>query len=103
MNSYLLSYNPFGLKVTPSQLLGFIRDNRKIFQWYSPFAGTYILKSADTAYSLSESFRTQFEGDLFIVSAINPPAVGGALPIEVWNWMTVNGLASAFVGPPTTL
>jgi hypothetical protein len=103
MNCYLLSYNPFGLKITPTQLLGFIRENRRIFQWYSPFAGTYVLKSSDTTQSLAESFRTQFEGDLFILSTIDMPRVGGALPIEVWTWMAATGLASAFVGPPTIL
>ncbi len=92
MFTYSLSFSPFETKISNNQLLAAIKDNRKIYQWYSPFIGTYILKSYEPLTSLAESFRGLFEGAPFILSVIYPAMTGGAQSDEVWNWLNTGNL-----------
>lgn len=87
MNTYTLSYNPFETKLSATQLLTFIRESRKIFQYYQPFMGTYILKSDEPLLTLVESFRGQFDGAPFILSYTVPSMVGGAQETVIWQWL----------------
>ena len=87
MNIYILNYNPLEIKISSNQLATFITDNRKIYQWYIPFAGTYVIKSNDTLASLAESFRGVFDGAPFILSHTFPVTMGGAQNDVVWNWI----------------
>lgn len=91
MNTYILSYNPFEMKVSHGQLAIFIKDSKKIFQFYSPFTGTYVIKSLDSLQSLAASFREVFEGAPFILTLANPAAMGGAQSQLVWNWVNGHG------------
>lgn len=91
MNTFILSHNPFEARISPSQLETFIKDNRKIYQWYTPFAGTYILKSEDTLASLAASFRGSFDGAPFLISNVLPSWVGGAQSPTIWTWFNGGG------------
>jgi hypothetical protein len=87
MNTFILSYDPYGSKLSTAQIIGYIEASRDIHQWYPPFAGTVFLKSMDTLPSLSEKFRTQFGGGLCVVTQVSPSMMGGTLPTEVWAWL----------------
>ncbi|MBB3032977.1 hypothetical protein [Alteriqipengyuania lutimaris] len=87
MNVYLLSFNPFATNFSYNQLLSYIKDNRKVYQFYSPYAGTYILKSTDDTASLQDSFKGFFEGSHFIITKLHVFETGGFLNQEAWNWM----------------
>ncbi|MEQ8312195.1 MAG: hypothetical protein RIA72_16030 [Sphingopyxis sp.] len=95
MNTYLLSYSPFEPKISYSQLATFIKDNRKVTQWYSPFLGTYVLKSVEPLSSLAESFRGAFDGAPFILTQAFPSHMGGAQTDLVWNWINNHGFPSS--------
>ena len=87
MNVYLLSFNPFATNFSYTQLLSYIKDNRKVYQFYSPYAGTYVLKSKDDTASLQDSFKGFFEGSHFIITKLQVFETGGFLNPEAWNWM----------------
>ncbi len=87
MNNYILSYDPNGTTVTALQLAQFIKDNRKISQFYTPFAGTYIIKSYLGLIDLQSSFVALFPPALFVLSKVNPAEVSGWLTKEVWDWL----------------
>ena len=87
MNVYLLTFNPFAPNFTYNQLLSYIKDNRKVYQFYSPYAGTYVIKSFDTTKSLQDSFEGFFEGSHFIIAKLDVFETGGFLIQEAWNWM----------------
>ena len=96
MNSYILSFDPLNDKLTPEQLFHFIKDNRKIFQWHSPFLGTFMLKSPETRDSITEMFRGMFAGSPYIVSTVFPHMqVGGALQPEIWTWFNTSTFPTA--------
>jgi hypothetical protein len=88
MNCYILTFDPFASNFSYSQLLAFIRDNRKIFQYYCPYSGSYFLKSPEDLVSLQSSFTAFFETSSFVVSKIEPTQTGGFLPPAVWSWLT---------------
>lgn len=101
MNTFVLSYNPLGLKLSATQLLGFIKESKNIFQWYSPFIGTYIIKSHGTIQTLQEVFSPIFDGDQYIISQVFHSHMNGVLPPTIWEWLqapamtgAVNALAS---------
>ncbi len=94
MNTYILSYNPFEMKISHGQLAIFIKDSKKIFQYYLPFTGTYVIKSVETLQSLAESFREVFEGAPFIVTMAYPTAMGGAQSELVWTWINGHGFGN---------
>jgi len=87
MNNFVLSYDPLVATVTPGQLLQYVKDSRSISSWYSPFMGTYLLKSELSAWQLSEQFRGVFAGAAFMVAQVWPGATGGAFSNEVWQWL----------------
>jgi hypothetical protein len=87
MNNYVLSYNPISPNVSHNQLLQFIKDNRKVSQYYQPFLGTYILKSTESLFSLSESFKGLFDGFPFMIVSFAAWASGGQMPPEIWTWI----------------
>jgi hypothetical protein len=91
MFTYLLSYDPLGKSLNNTQLLAFIRDNRKVAQWYSPYLGTYLLKSGEPLFSLQETLSGIFDEDLFVIAPINAGWIGGRLPLNMWPW--INGTA----------
>ena len=99
MNSYVLSYNPVETNISHVQLSTFVKENRKITQWFQPFIGTYILKSQELPVSLTESFRGLFDGAPFIISLINPYGVGGAQEQYVWDWFNT-GIIPSLLPPP---
>ena len=100
MNCYILSYNPFETKLSPNQLLGWIKESHKVYQWYSPFIGTYVLKSGENIAVLSEFFRTAFDGAPFLLTHANPAFVSGAQTPEVWTWINANGLMEYAIPAP---
>lgn len=85
--NYLLSYNPLDLRVSSGQVDGFVRANRYVDGWYSPFPGTYCLKSSHILLTLTESFRPMFAETAFILTFVPPQCQGGALPPPIWNWI----------------
>jgi hypothetical protein len=87
MNNYVLSYDPNAPTVNAMQLAQFIKDNRKIGQFYTPFSGTYILKSYTDLFNLQASFVAYFPPATFVLSKVNPPEVAGWLSKEVWDWL----------------
>lgn len=106
MNVYILSYNPFSEKIQPSQLLHFIKEGRRIESWYSPFAGTYVLKSTDTIAGMSQMFKGVFETEFHTISQVFPTLMQGSLPPAIWQWigstLPISALAqlSGDVPPP---
>jgi hypothetical protein len=90
MNTYILSYSPLDEKVSAYQLLAFIRDNRKIAQYYQPWMGTYIIKSQEDLVSLLSSFNLLFHGSSYILSRIFTTQMGGMLTPEIWNWINTD-------------
>jgi hypothetical protein len=95
MNTYILNYNPFETVISPGQLATIIKDNRKIYQWYSPFSGTYVLKSTELLQSLAESFRGVFDGAPFILTLSYPMNMGGAQADMVWAWINGHNFSAA--------
>ncbi|WP_306090064.1 hypothetical protein [Qipengyuania flava] len=87
MNVYLLSFNPFANNFTYTQLLSFIKDNRKVYQFFSPYAGTYILKSVEGIRSMQDSFEGFFEGTHFVIAKLQVFETGGLLVQDAWDWM----------------
>lgn len=102
MTLFILSYNPFEPKITAMQLLGWIKETPRIQQWYSPFLGTYFLKSNETLNSLTELFQTAFDGGQFVISAVHPQLVSGGLSGDVWSWVNAdqNTFGFAIPAPP---
>lgn len=98
MNTYTLSYNPFETKFSATLLLNFIRENRKVLQYYQPFMGTYIIKSDETLLTLVESFGGQFDGAPFLLSYTSPSLVGGAQEPVIWQWIN-SGALPALTNP----
>ncbi len=96
MNTYILSYDPFGTKLSTSQIVGYVKASRDIYQWYPPFSGTIFIKSTDSLASLSEKFKVQFGSGLCVLSLVTPSLMGGTLPTEVWAWL---GTGSTHVFP----
>jgi hypothetical protein len=91
VKTYLLAFNPHAGNFTITQLFAFISDNKKIYQYYTPFVGCYILKSSYDLTVVQNTLRGFFETAQFVVSEINPFSTGGALPAEIWPWVN-NGL-----------
>lgn len=88
MNCYLLTFNPFASNFTYSQLLAFIKDNRKIYQFYCPYSGTYFLKSTEDLNSLQGSFMGFFDQSNFVISKIEPSQTGGYMQAAAWSWLS---------------
>lgn len=91
MNTYILSYNPYEVRISSGQLAIFIKDSKKIFQYYLPFTGTYVIKSYENLQSLAESFREAFSGAPFILTQAYPTNMGGAQSEIVWAWINGHG------------
>ncbi|MDX8358313.1 hypothetical protein [Sphingopyxis terrae] len=72
------------------QLAQFIKDNRKISQFYTPFSGTYLLKSPTDLFDLQASFVGYFPPDLFVLAKVNPSEVAGWLNKDVWSWFNAS-------------
>lgn len=87
MNIFILSFDPLGTKLSSVQLLGYIQSSRHIHQWYTPFLGTYIIKSDENLLALTEKLRTQFDGSFFLLTLFHPSFIGGSMPAEVWAWI----------------
>lgn len=87
MNIYVLSYNPLMTKLDPSQLLTFITEGKRIETWYSPFVGTYFLKSNDNISGLTQMFAGVFSGELHTIAQVFPSHMGGSLPPAIWLWL----------------
>lgn len=99
MNSFILSYNPLSARLSPRQLIAWIKESANVAQWYSPYAGTIILKSDKSIATLSDSFRAAFDGDSVVVAQVFPWMCGGALSPDIWAWL--NGTAAPSL--PTTI
>lgn len=102
MNNYILSYSPFTSFPSEGQLLGLVRINRHVAQFYQPFFGTYLLKSGDSAYVLNESFKDVFENTPYMLTMITSNFASGSLPQEVWNWINFGTVPQPDVPPPPT-
>ena len=87
MNTYILSYDPLAKNFTITQLFAYVKDNKNIFQYYTPFAGCYVLKSNEPLSVLQQSFSGLFEGSQFLIVKIEPFQSTGALPAEIWPWL----------------
>lgn len=87
MNVYVLSFNPLMTKLEPAQLLAFISEARRVEGWYSPFVGTYYIKSSDNIIALTQMFNGVFAGELHSISQVFPSHMGGSLPPSVWQWL----------------
>jgi len=67
MRNYVLSHNPSSLRVLPGQLLQYIQDSRSISGWFSPFPGTYILKSTEELATLQRQFSGSSRENTFLL------------------------------------
>lgn len=105
MNNYILNYNPLGNFPSEGQLLGLVRINRHVIQYYQPFFGTYLLKSNDEAYTLNESFKHIFENTPYMLTLFSSGLTSGSLPQDAWNWINHGILPKSLSPappPPTT-
>ncbi|MDG2532087.1 hypothetical protein P6144_00355 [Sphingomonas sp. HITSZ_GF] len=98
--TYVLSYNPIDARVTGTQLLTLIKESRRVLGWYSPFLGTYVLKSTEMTGPLSEMFRGLFDGSPFLLTHAIPTQMGGSLDPIIWNWINT-GNVPALTGTVT--
>jgi hypothetical protein len=87
MFNFMLSYNPTATNFSAAQLHSFVVNNKHLASWYTPFAGTYLLKSDLPVPTIAEMFRPTFNGAEFIISFIQPTLSGGGLSPEGWNWL----------------
>jgi hypothetical protein len=92
MNTYLLTYNPFDPKVSAGQLLAYIRDSRKIVQYYQPWLGTYVIKSYEALASLTEGFGGIFDTSPYFIAVIESTQTGGRLDPIIWQWINTGTL-----------
>lgn len=87
MHNYLLSMSAFSASPTQGQVTNYLQVNRYVAGSYSPFAGTFLLKSNETLLPLTESFRGLFEDQPFTLVEFLPSNVNGTLPAEIWQWL----------------
>jgi hypothetical protein len=88
MASYMLSYDTVTAATLEYQLLGFIKQNRHITQWYRAFSGCYLLKSTADLNTIIHSFRDFFGFDhQHLVAPIEGLSTGGILPQYMWDWL----------------
>ena len=85
--NFILSYDPISTKFTLNQLNAFIRSNGGTHQYYAPFLGTVMIKSASTLSQLIESYRGFFDGDQFFLAEFPSQNTGGLLPRYAWDWV----------------
>jgi len=87
MTTFLLSYDVHGTTLTADQMLGFIKENRNILEWYYPFDGAFIFKSNAETLTLQQSFMSILGTGKFIVTPIYDGSTGGVLTAEMWAWI----------------
>ncbi len=89
--NYLLNYNPNPTAFTLSQLHVFITQNRNIFEWYVPSAGTYLFKSPLSLAALNDQFHQFFSKDPYMLTWLAPGHTAGSLPPAIWDWLNGTG------------
>lgn len=95
MNNFILTYSPFLVSPTHGQVLNHVKFNRLVHSSYQPYAGTYLLKSDESAYALNESFRGFFEQTPYILMLYSAAHAGGQLPQEIWNWINYGSVPTS--------
>ncbi len=86
-NTFVLSYDPLSNKFTQNQLLAFVRANALTYQYYAPSLGTYLIKSAANTIQMVDAYGGFFDGSNFFLAQVFPTLTGGALPLEIWDWV----------------
>ncbi|RYG98291.1 MAG: hypothetical protein EON58_07560 [Alphaproteobacteria bacterium] len=99
MNNFVLSYHPFTVNPSAGQVLNHVKINRHIAQYYAPFPGTYLLKSASTAYELNDSLKGFFEVGSYLLIRFESYWASGQLPQDIWNWINSGSIP---LPPPVT-
>jgi hypothetical protein len=87
VNSFILTYNVFNVHPTLGQIQNHLTVNKYVDEYYSPFAGTFLIKSGQDFKVLSGSLKGFFEASTYILSQIHPPHTEGVLAPEVWTWL----------------
>lgn len=91
MNAYILTYDFSKAKHINTQLISFIKMNRDILEWSSPFDGCFLFTSAIGYKELAPMFIEFFgEGPSFVISRLDVGGLSGRLPTKVWQWLTSN-------------
>lgn len=102
MKDFILSYNPFEPALSATQVATWVKDCRHIAQWYQPFTGTWVLKSEQHLWTLTDSFRGFFPGIPFLLTESG--MIGGSQDTKIWEWINTSKLpvlpAPALVPPP---
>jgi hypothetical protein len=99
--SYILSFNPFSTTPSVGQILNHLQVNKYVSGFYSPFPGTYLLKSPQTIDVLNNSFLGLFESAPYTIMMISGATAQGSLPQEIWAWVNYGAVPPA-PPPPTT-
>lgn len=101
MNTYILTWEPYGGLVSSNQVDAFVTSHRLVVSWFRAFSGTYVFKSEATISELSKSMRLFFGDMHFFVAALSPRFSGGTLPQTVWDWINTDRLPdAALLTPP---
>jgi hypothetical protein len=87
VNNYLLSYSTLTGRPSEGQLLNHVRISRHVLQYYQPFFGTYIIKSDQPIFTVTEGFKGLFEENPFMLTQLFANMSGGSLPPEIWHWI----------------
>lgn len=85
MYSYVFSYDPN--KIDRQRIFDFFNQNEDVSAWISPFAGTVLVVSNNSAHELSDSFENEFGklDHLFVDIQNDEPDYQGWLDDDVWE------------------
>jgi len=91
----------FSVSPTHGQVTNYLEVNRYVSGFYSPFPGTFLLKSAEPLLSLTDSFRGLFEDQPYTLVEFVPSNVNGTLPSDIWQWLNYGVVPAP--PPPVTI
>jgi hypothetical protein len=89
MNSFVFAYDiSAAAKINP-QLLSFVKNNKYISEWSSPFDGCLIIVTPLDYKEIAKIFLEFFPPDVMcVISEIASAGIAGRMPDKVWSWLT---------------
>ena len=84
---FVLSYDVARLPFDHEKLIVFIKNNKHVEDWYSPFDGCLIFEaSVDVGVVATSMFEFLGSGSPFYISEMAKSDSFGAVPDGLWEW-----------------
>lgn len=103
MNSFIVTYNPYSLYPTANQILNHLDTSKFVNEFYTPYAGTILIKSTYDFATVNKSFLGFFDASMFLVIQFDKSFTNGNLPQEVWTWINFDIIPTPVVQTPNAL